>query len=65
MKSTGKFASFLRIFPRILVLGIKTKRFEHTWMNWQEKKIQELKLKNRELTRTKIIFKLLLKYSNE
>jgi hypothetical protein len=34
IKSTGKFVSFLRF----LVLGTKTKRFEHTMMNSQEKK---------------------------
>jgi hypothetical protein len=43
---------------RILVSGTKTKKFEHTGMNWQEKKIQGLKPKNRELTGTKMIFKL-------
>jgi hypothetical protein len=53
IKSAGKFASFLRI----LVLGTKTKRFEHTWMNSQEKKIHRLKQKNRKLTGTKMIFK--------
>jgi hypothetical protein len=33
------------------------KKFDHTWMNSQEKKIQELKQKNRELTETKMIYK--------
>jgi hypothetical protein len=41
IKSAEKFASFLWI----LVLGTKTKRFEHTGMSSQEKKIQGLKPK--------------------
>jgi hypothetical protein len=43
IKSAGKFASFLQI----LILGTKTKRFEHTRMNSQEQMIQGLKPKNR------------------
>jgi hypothetical protein len=42
---------------RILVSGSKTKRFEHTGMNSQEKNIQEVKPKNCELTVTKMTFK--------
>jgi hypothetical protein len=45
LKSAGKFASFLHIFLWILVLGTKTKTFEHTWMNSQEKKRYKTKTK--------------------
>jgi hypothetical protein len=44
-------------FLRILVLRTKTKRFEHIEINLQQKKIQELKTKNRKLTETKIMIK--------
>ena len=37
LKSTGNFVGFLRIFLRILVLKTKTKRFEHTRTNLQQK----------------------------
>jgi hypothetical protein len=54
LKFAEKFAGFLRI----LVLRTKTKRFENKRTNLQQKKIHELKPKKRELTGTKIIFKL-------
>jgi hypothetical protein len=37
--------------------GAKTKKFEHTGINMQQKKIQGLKQKNHELTETKMIIK--------
>jgi hypothetical protein len=43
----------MQIFMRILVLRTKTKKFEHTRTNLQQKIIQRVKQKDRELTRTK------------